>query len=65
MVGVGRLAGDAQADQPHDVGGRVGERVETVGDDADGAGGVAQNQLRPGDRQVEEQDTNENAGNAA
>jgi len=39
--------------------------VETVGDDADGAGGVAENQLRPGDGQVEEKDTNENAGNPA
>jgi hypothetical protein len=29
--------------------------VDAVRDDADGAGGVAEDQLRPGDRQVEDE----------
>jgi hypothetical protein len=39
--------------------------MEAVGDDADGAGGIAERQLCPGDRQVQDENAKENAGNPA
>ena len=46
MVGVRRLVRDAQADQRRDVRRRVGQRMEAVGKDADGAAGMAEADLR-------------------
>jgi hypothetical protein len=54
MVFVRRFSRRAQADESDDVRGGVCERVEAVGNNADSAGGVAEQQLRPGDREVEE-----------
>jgi hypothetical protein len=39
--------------------------MEAVGDDADGAGGIAERQLRPGDGQVQEEDEKKDPGNRA
>ena len=61
MVFVGRPLGRLDADQPDDVRGRVGERVETVGQDADRAAGVSERDLRQRDAEVEEQDFQQDA----
>jgi hypothetical protein len=60
VVFVGRLARDAQADEPDDVGRRVSEGVIAVGDDADGAGGVAKHQLGKRHHDVQQEDLEEN-----
>jgi hypothetical protein len=62
MVRVRRLAGRADADQADHVRRGVGKRVESVGKNADRAGGVAEGDLRCGDRDVQEQDAKEDAG---
>jgi len=49
MVVVGRLAGNAHADQRDDIRRGVGQRVKTVGQDADGARGQAERDLGGGD----------------
>ena len=63
VILVGRLLRGARADQAEDIGRGVGERVEAVGDDADCPGGVPKHQLRPGDRQVEEENAKKDPRN--
>ena len=60
MVGVRRLVRHAHAHERGDVRRRVGQRMETVGEDADGAAGIAEAHLANGDEKIEEQDPNEN-----
>jgi hypothetical protein len=61
MVLVRRPLGRLDANQPDNVRRRVGERVEAVGQDADGAAGVAEGNLGDGDAQVEEEDSQQDA----
>ena len=65
MVLVGRLPGRTKADDAHHVRGRVRQRMEAVGDDADRTGGVPEHQLRDRDRQVEDENADEDAVNRA
>jgi hypothetical protein len=65
MVLIRRLARGTQADHRHDVGSGVSERVETVGNDADGARGVAQHELCAGDGQVQDEDASKDAEDRA
>jgi hypothetical protein len=39
--------------------------MESVGDDADGAGGIPESELRPGDEQVQDENAQKDAGNPA
>jgi hypothetical protein len=57
MVLVGWLAGNAHADQRDDVRSGVGERVEAVRQDADGARGEAERDLGGRDDQIENEDS--------
>ena len=59
VVVVRRLARHAHADQRADVREAVGEGVEAVGDDADGAGDVAKHQLGHRDDEVQEENADE------
>ncbi len=61
MVVVGRLARRAHRHDAHDVRGAVGQRVEAVGDDAEGAGRVAERKLGERDGDVQREDADENA----
>ena len=61
MVFVGRFACGAESDEPDDVRRGVGERVVAVGDDADGSGGVAKQELGERHRDVQEQYLEKNA----
>jgi hypothetical protein len=60
VVRVGWLARRAHADETDDVAGRVRERLEAVGYDADGPRRVTEDQLHAGDREVEDQDARQN-----
>jgi hypothetical protein len=61
MVRVGRLPRGADANQPDNVGGAVGERVEAVGEDADRTGRIAEDDLCQCDREVEHQHAKQHA----
>jgi hypothetical protein len=65
VVEIGRFERRAQADERDDVRRGVGERVKTVGDDADRRRRVAEDQLGDGNRDVRCEDTNEYAGDRA
>ena len=61
MILVGRPARGAHADEADDVRRRVGQRMEAVGEDADGAAGVAEGDLRDRDGQIQDQHAHEDA----
>ena len=61
MVVVGRLPRRPHRHDAHDVRGAVSERVEAVGDDAQGAGRVAQRKFGERDGDVQREDADENA----
>ena len=56
MVRVRRPPRRRHADERDDVRGRVGQRVEAVGEDRDRAGRVAERDLRDRDREIDPQD---------
>src|SRR5262249_28619881 len=62
VVRIWRLSRRLHADEAHDVGGAVGERVEDVREDADGPARITERDFRGGDRQVEDEHAKENAG---
>jgi hypothetical protein len=62
MVRVRRLSRRLHADETHHVGRAVGKRVEAVREDADGAAGVTERDFSDGDRQVEDEYAQEDAG---
>ena len=62
MVVVGRLAGDAHADQGGDVRARIGEGVEAVGENADRPAVIPVHQLGRRDDDVQDEDLEEDAG---
>ena len=59
MVLVGRLASRMTPTRPTTLEARIGERVKAVGQNADGAAGVAEHDLRDRDRQIQHQDADE------
>ena len=61
MIVVGRLRAARIADDAHDVRGAVGQRVEAVGDDAEGAGRVAKREFGERDGDVQSENADENA----
>ena len=62
MIGIGRLTGGADAYQSDDVRRAVGERVETVGEDADGAARVPKRDLGRRNDQVQNENVAEDEG---
>jgi hypothetical protein len=61
MILVGRLARGTQPEHPNDIRRGVGERMESVRDDADRAGRVAEHELGHRDRQVQNENANQDA----
>jgi len=57
--GVRRAAGRVDSDQPDNVRGRVGERMETVGQNTDRPGAVAERDFRERHREIEYEHTAE------
>jgi len=53
VVGIRRTARDGDADQGHDIRGRVGERVKPIGEDGDRAGVITERHLRNGNEEIE------------
>ena len=65
MILVRRLTGGADAHQADDVRRAVGERMEAVGEDADGAARVPERDLGDRDDQVEEEHSDKDEGDFA
>ena len=63
VIGIRRLPRDAHADERHDVGGRVGQRVKAVRKNTDRARVIAEHDLRDGDEDIEDENADEDAGN--
>jgi hypothetical protein len=61
MILVGRLARRPEPDEPDDVRRGISKGMEAVGDDADGAGRVTEDQFCAGDRQVQEKNPKQDA----
>jgi hypothetical protein len=62
MVLVGWALCGGYTDQRHHIGGCVGKRMKSVGEDRDGAGKVPKRDLRERDNQIESEDAPEDAG---
>ena len=65
VIDVGGIGGGPQAQQADDVGRRIDQRVEGVGQHGDGAGERADEKLDRGDDHVEEQDADEHPAHRA
>lgn len=65
MVFVWRLLRRTDADEPDDVCGGIGDRMEAVREDADRAACVAERDLGRRDREVQQEDARENSGDGA
>ena len=59
MIGVGRLLRKPQPHERHDVRRAVGQRMKSVGENADGAAELAEDDLRERDGEVQEEDADE------
>jgi hypothetical protein len=64
MIRVWRPSGRLDADEADDIRRRVGQRVESVGQNADGAAGVPERDLRNRDADVEEEHPDEHSGDS-
>ena len=62
MILVGRLAGRMNPHQADDIRGGVGQRVKTVGQDADRPARVAEDDLRRRDGEVQDEHADEDGG---